>query len=130
MLYIRAIRYPASGYVQGLNDLVTPFLAVFIREACGASRASGDDDDADAGDKDASGEDDAAEKSGKEASTAPECPGGCEFGGESLTHSNPTQHAPVRVVTASGGHYSRRVVQSLGYELSARLAYTLTHITL
>ena len=55
---------------------------------------------------------------------------GVSSGGESLTHSNPTQHAPVRVVTASGGHYSRRVVQSLGYELSARLAYTLTHITL
>lgn len=23
-------RHPASGYVQGINDLVTPFLAVFL----------------------------------------------------------------------------------------------------
>ncbi|PNY14348.1 GTPase-activating protein GYP1-like [Trifolium pratense] len=27
-----AIRHPASGYVQGINDLVTPFLVVFISE--------------------------------------------------------------------------------------------------
>lgn len=32
ILYVRAIRNPASGYVQGLNDLVTPFLAVFLSE--------------------------------------------------------------------------------------------------
>lgn len=25
-------RHPASGYVQGINDLVTPFLAVFMSE--------------------------------------------------------------------------------------------------
>lgn len=25
-------RHPASGYVQGINDLVTPFLAVFASE--------------------------------------------------------------------------------------------------
>ena len=25
-----ACRHPASGYVQGINDLVTPFLAVFL----------------------------------------------------------------------------------------------------
>ena len=25
-------RHPASGYVQGINDLVTPFLAVFLGE--------------------------------------------------------------------------------------------------
>lgn len=25
-------RHPASGYVQGMNDLVTPFLAVFLGE--------------------------------------------------------------------------------------------------
>lgn len=29
---VRAIRHPASGYVQGINDLVTPFLAVFLSE--------------------------------------------------------------------------------------------------
>lgn len=28
----RAIRHPASGYVQGINDLVTPFLVVFLSE--------------------------------------------------------------------------------------------------
>lgn len=27
-----ACRHPASGYVQGINDLVTPFLAVFMGE--------------------------------------------------------------------------------------------------
>lgn len=32
MLYIWGIRHPASGYVQGMNDLVTPFLAVFLSE--------------------------------------------------------------------------------------------------
>jgi hypothetical protein len=25
-------RHPASGYVQGMNDLVTPFVAVFLSE--------------------------------------------------------------------------------------------------
>lgn len=25
-------RHPASGYVQGINDLVTPFMAVFMSE--------------------------------------------------------------------------------------------------
>ena len=28
----RSIRHPASGYVQGINDLVTPFLVVFLSE--------------------------------------------------------------------------------------------------
>lgn len=28
----RAIRHPASGYVQGINDLATPFLVVFLSE--------------------------------------------------------------------------------------------------
>ncbi len=32
ILYIWAIRHPASGYVQGINDLVTPFFLVFLRE--------------------------------------------------------------------------------------------------
>lgn len=32
ILYIWAIRHPASGYVQGINDLVTPFFIVFLRE--------------------------------------------------------------------------------------------------
>ena len=33
ILYIWAIRHPASGYVQGMNDLVTPFYIVFLQEA-------------------------------------------------------------------------------------------------
>lgn len=32
LLYIWGIRHPASGYVQGMNDLVTPFVAVFLSE--------------------------------------------------------------------------------------------------
>ncbi|CAM6106925.1 unnamed protein product [Calypogeia fissa] len=32
VLYIWAIRHPASGYVQGINDLATPFLVVFLSE--------------------------------------------------------------------------------------------------
>ena len=30
VLYVWAIRHPASGYVQGINDLVTPFWQVFL----------------------------------------------------------------------------------------------------
>jgi len=32
ILYIWAVRHPASGYVQGINDLVTPFFVVFLSE--------------------------------------------------------------------------------------------------
>uniref|UniRef100_A0A5B7AHX2 Putative Ypt/Rab-GAP domain of gyp1p superfamily protein n=1 Tax=Davidia involucrata TaxID=16924 RepID=A0A5B7AHX2_DAVIN len=32
ILYTWAIRHPASGYVQGINDLLTPFLVVFLSE--------------------------------------------------------------------------------------------------
>ncbi len=32
VLYIWALRHPASGYVQGVNDLVTPFFMVFFAE--------------------------------------------------------------------------------------------------
>ncbi|KAL7085885.1 hypothetical protein ACP275_14G305300 [Erythranthe tilingii] len=32
ILYTWAIRHPASGYVQGINDLATPFLIVFLSE--------------------------------------------------------------------------------------------------
>ncbi|KAJ3156647.1 GTPase-activating protein [Geranomyces michiganensis] len=31
VLYCWAIRHPASGYVQGINDLVTPFFHVFLQ---------------------------------------------------------------------------------------------------
>lgn len=30
ILFVWAIRHPASGYVQGINDLVTPFFQVFL----------------------------------------------------------------------------------------------------
>lgn len=30
LLYIWAIRHPASGYVQGINDIATPFMLVFM----------------------------------------------------------------------------------------------------
>ena len=30
ILYIRACTHPSSGYVQGLNDVLTPFLHVFL----------------------------------------------------------------------------------------------------
>jgi TBC1 domain family member 2 len=33
MLYIRALRHPASGYVQGMDDLATPFFVVFLSAA-------------------------------------------------------------------------------------------------
>jgi len=32
ILYIWAIRHPASDYVQGINDIVTPFFVVFLSE--------------------------------------------------------------------------------------------------
>jgi hypothetical protein len=35
VLYIWAIRHPASGYVQGINDLVTPFITVFLSQFIG-----------------------------------------------------------------------------------------------
>ena len=35
VLYIFAVRHPASGYVQGINDLVTPFMTVFLLESYG-----------------------------------------------------------------------------------------------
>ncbi|XP_017706244.1 PREDICTED: TBC1 domain family member 22A isoform X7 [Rhinopithecus bieti] len=38
ILFIWAIRHPASGYVQGINDLVTPFFVVFICEYIEISR--------------------------------------------------------------------------------------------
>lgn len=30
ILFIWNIRHPASGYVQGINDIVTPFIIVFL----------------------------------------------------------------------------------------------------
>lgn len=38
ILFIWAIRHPASGYVQGINDLVTPFFVVFLTEFVSKSK--------------------------------------------------------------------------------------------
>lgn len=38
ILYLWAIRHPASGYVQGINDLVTPFYQTFLTEYLSASQ--------------------------------------------------------------------------------------------
>lgn len=40
MLYIWAMRHPASGYVQGINDLVPPILFVFLSEHVDTSSVS------------------------------------------------------------------------------------------
>ncbi len=37
ILYVWAIRHPASGYVQGINDLATPFFQVFLGAYIGVS---------------------------------------------------------------------------------------------
>ena len=39
ILYCWSIRRPASGYVQGINDLVTPFYDVFLAARLEASRS-------------------------------------------------------------------------------------------
>lgn len=38
VLYIWSIRHPASGYVQGMNDLVTPFFLTFLSEHCSTNQ--------------------------------------------------------------------------------------------
>lgn len=40
ILLMWALRHPASGYVQGINDLVTPFLVVFLREILNSKSAA------------------------------------------------------------------------------------------
>ena len=44
ILYIWALRHPASGYVQGINDLVTPFYFVFLSERLPKDRPVTEDD--------------------------------------------------------------------------------------
>jgi len=38
ILYIWSIRHPASGYVQGMNDLVTPFFLTYLSEHCDSNQ--------------------------------------------------------------------------------------------
>ena len=40
VLYVWAVRHPASGYVQGINDLLTPFFTVFLTEYTDLSKQS------------------------------------------------------------------------------------------
>ena len=39
VLYVWAVRHPASGYVQGINDLLTPFFVVFLTEYSDISKS-------------------------------------------------------------------------------------------
>jgi hypothetical protein len=32
VLYVWHMRHPASGYVQGINDVVTPFIIVYLND--------------------------------------------------------------------------------------------------
>lgn len=43
VLYVWAVRHPACGYVQGMNDLVTPFFAVFLAEHATPDAGEGTD---------------------------------------------------------------------------------------
>lgn len=43
VLYCWSIRYPASGYVQGLNDILTPIIFVYLTEHIEWELPSGDD---------------------------------------------------------------------------------------
>mmetsp|Transcript_13727 Transcript_13727/g.20913 ORF Transcript_13727/g.20913 Transcript_13727/m.20913 type:complete len:536 (+) Transcript_13727:43-1650(+) len=45
LLYIWACRHPASSYVQGINDLATPFIVVFVREQLYRAEVLSMDDD-------------------------------------------------------------------------------------
>ncbi|SOV18233.1 TBC domain protein, putative [Plasmodium sp. gorilla clade G2] len=45
VLFIYSVRHPACGYVQGINDLITPFLVVFIRPIILKKEINSDDID-------------------------------------------------------------------------------------
>ncbi|CRG95191.1 TBC domain protein, putative [Plasmodium gallinaceum] len=45
VLFIYSVRHPACGYVQGINDLITPFLIVFLRPLVTKKEISSDDID-------------------------------------------------------------------------------------
>lgn len=40
LLYVWGVRHPASGYVQGINDLAVPLLAAFLADEAGAAAAA------------------------------------------------------------------------------------------
>eukprot|EP01104_Vermistella_antarctica_P015053 TRINITY_DN4861_c1_g2_i1.p1 TRINITY_DN4861_c1_g2~~TRINITY_DN4861_c1_g2_i1.p1 ORF type:complete len:561 (+),score=100.88 TRINITY_DN4861_c1_g2_i1:163-1845(+) len=41
ILFLWAIRHPASGYVQGINDLITPFFVVYLSQHVGFDEVEG-----------------------------------------------------------------------------------------
>ena len=41
VLFVWSIRHPACGYVQGINDLLTPFLVVFALETGALTTGTG-----------------------------------------------------------------------------------------
>eukprot|EP01063_Lacrimia_lanifica_P020522 TRINITY_DN27817_c0_g1_i1.p1 TRINITY_DN27817_c0_g1~~TRINITY_DN27817_c0_g1_i1.p1 ORF type:complete len:487 (+),score=178.09 TRINITY_DN27817_c0_g1_i1:156-1616(+) len=43
ILYTWAVRHPATGYVQGMNDMLTPFLFVYYSAYVGADALMGED---------------------------------------------------------------------------------------
>lgn len=45
VLFIYSVRHPASGYVQGINDLITPFLIVFLRPIVNKKEIASEDID-------------------------------------------------------------------------------------
>ncbi|CXJ04820.1 TBC domain protein, putative [Plasmodium berghei] len=45
VLFIYSVRHPACGYVQGINDLITPFLIVFLRPIILKKEINSDDID-------------------------------------------------------------------------------------
>jgi hypothetical protein len=44
LLYVWAMRHPASSYVQGINDLATPLIVVFLADYCYRDQLNQDDD--------------------------------------------------------------------------------------
>lgn len=46
LLYVWSVRHPASGYVQGMNDLATPFMLVFFAPLAGGGGSADADADA------------------------------------------------------------------------------------
>jgi hypothetical protein len=45
LLFVWTIRHPASGYVQGINDLAVPFVLVFLSSITGQDAVGGGDEE-------------------------------------------------------------------------------------
>ena len=46
LLFLWGLRHPASGYVQGVNDLAVPFFQTFLEHECGVYSRGGEEDKA------------------------------------------------------------------------------------